>query len=75
MLIVVAGMSQGGDAALAYGAIWPGSSRSLRPRRQSDRSGYPTSRKVSLKPARWSPPAAAMKPQALSIATLTARSR
>ena len=49
--IVVAGMSQGGDAALAR-PIWPGSSRSLRPRRQSGRSGYPTSRKASLRPAR-----------------------
>ena len=76
--IVVAGMSQGGDAALAYGAsmpIWPGSSRLLRRRRQSGRSGSLTSRKASLRPARWSPLAAATKPPVLSIATSTARFR
>jgi len=75
--MVVAGMSQGGDAALVYGARHAnlaGTSRSLQPRHRSGKSGCPTSRKALLRLARWSPPAAATSPPALWIATPAARS-
>ena len=70
--IVVAGMSQGGDAALAYGAHHAqlAGINALAPAAAPERQiGVADIRKASLKPARWSSPAAATRPPVLLIAT------
>jgi pimeloyl-ACP methyl ester carboxylesterase len=75
--IVVAGMRQGGDAALAYGARRANLAGiiALAPAAAPERQvGSATSRKTSLRLARWSSLAAETKPPALSIATQAARS-